>query len=53
VSTTEYAEYDYVVVNDDIETAYAEVLSIYRAESLKRTRNLWIEPMVASLLAEP
>ena len=33
-----WAEYDYVVVNHDIEEAFAEVQSILRAERLKRER---------------
>ncbi len=45
-------EYDYVIVNDDMEQAYAELTAIYRAERLRRPRNLWIEPMVSALLAE-
>jgi guanylate kinase len=33
-----HAGYDYVVINDDIERCAADVLSIYRAESLRRER---------------
>ncbi len=44
-----WAEYDYVLLNDDIERAYAELVSIYHAERLKRGRNLWIAPLVQRL----
>jgi guanylate kinase len=33
-----YAEFDYVVVNDDFETAVADLLAIVRAERLRRER---------------
>ena len=45
-------EYDYVVVNDDLDQAYAELSLIYRAERLRRTRNLWVESFVGALLSE-
>jgi guanylate kinase len=43
-------EYDYVIVNDDFERAYGELTAIYAAERLRRTRNLWITPLVSGLL---
>ncbi|MDB5482274.1 MAG: guanylate kinase [Caulobacteraceae bacterium] len=48
-----WVDYDYVIVNDDFDLAYAKLASIYHAERLRRERNLWIEPLVARLLAEP
>jgi guanylate kinase len=48
-----WVDYDYVIVNDDLELAYARLASIYHAERLRRGRNLWIEPLVAGLLDEP
>lgn len=48
-----WVDYDYVIVNDDFDLAYAKLASIYHAERLRRERNLWIEPFVARLLAEP
>jgi guanylate kinase len=45
-------EYDYVIVNDDIEQAYGELAAIYAAERLRRARNLWISPLVSTLLGE-
>jgi guanylate kinase len=47
-----WSEYDYVIVNDDLERAYAELSSIYRAERLKRVRNGWLGGFVDRLLGE-
>ncbi len=47
-----WREYDYVLVNDDFEETYTRLAAIYAAEGLKRRRNLWIEPLVARLVAE-
>jgi guanylate kinase len=47
-----WGEYDYVIVNDDFDAAYADLAHIYRAERLKRTRNPWIKPFVQNLLDE-
>lgn len=44
--------FDYVVMNDDFDRAYAELAHIYHAERRKASRNLWIEPLVEGLLAE-
>jgi guanylate kinase len=48
-----WAEYDYVIVNDDFDRAYGELCAIYAAERLRRARNLWIAPLVSTLLGEP
>jgi len=45
-----YDEYDYVIVNDDLERAVAAVRSILAAERLRRSRQLWLGPFVARLL---
>ncbi|MGD9538199.1 MAG: guanylate kinase [Alphaproteobacteria bacterium] len=45
-----YDEYDYVIVNDDLERATAAVRSILAAERLRRSRQLWLAPFVARLL---
>jgi len=50
---TKWGEYDYVIVNDDFDLAYAELAHIYHAERLRRTRNPWLSDFVAKLLAEP
>jgi guanylate kinase len=47
------ADFDYVLVNDDFDLAYAELAHIYHAERLRRRRNPWITPFVADLDAEP
>ena len=47
-----WADYDYVIVNDDFERAYFELRAIYRAERLRRVRNPWIEVVVAQLMNE-
>jgi len=44
--------FDYLILNDDFDRAYAELAHIYHAERLKRSRNTWIEPFVAKLSAE-
>ena len=48
-----WADYDYVIVNDDFERAYAELDDVYRAERLRRRRNQWLKPFVAGLLDQP
>ncbi|HEX4096864.1 MAG TPA: guanylate kinase [Caulobacteraceae bacterium] len=47
-----WAEYDYVLVNRDVDEAYAAVAHIYQAERRKRVRNLWLGPFVEKLLGE-
>ncbi|UTD30641.1 guanylate kinase [Bradyrhizobium sp. WD16] len=44
-----WAEYDYIVINNDIETAYAEVESILKAERLKRERRVGLTGFVREL----
>ncbi|WP_333585791.1 guanylate kinase [Phenylobacterium sp.] len=45
-------DYDYVIVNDDYDRAFAELAHIYHAERLKRTRNPGLVPFVQGLLDE-
>jgi len=47
-----WGEYDYVIVNDDFDIAYAKLEHIYRAERLKRVRNPGLAGFVESLLAQ-
>jgi guanylate kinase len=47
-----WAEYDYVLVNRDVDEAYAALAHIYQAERRKRVRNLWLGPFVEKLLGE-
>ncbi len=44
--------YDYVIVNDDFDRAYADLAHIYRAERLKRARQPWLEGFVSGLAGE-
>jgi guanylate kinase len=47
-----WAEYDYVVINTDIEHAFADVQAILAAERLKRDRQTGLSNFVRSLQAE-
>ena len=47
-----WGEYDYVILNEDYDAAYAELAHIYHAERLRRSRNPWLTPMVRGLLDE-
>lgn len=44
-----WAEYDYVIVNDDIDHAYAELKAILKAERLRRERRSGLLDFVDSL----
>jgi guanylate kinase len=48
----QWRAYDYVVVNQNYDLAYADLAHIYHAERLKRDRQTWAEPFVDALLAE-
>jgi guanylate kinase len=45
-------EYDYVVINHDLDQAFAEVASILAAERLKRERQTGLSDFVRSLQAK-
>jgi guanylate kinase len=47
-----WAEYDYVIVNRDIETAFGEVRAILAAERLKRERQTGLSDFVRAVQAE-
>ena len=47
-----WGEYDYVLLNDDIERAYGELAHIYQAERLRRGRNTWLQSFVQKLMDE-
>jgi guanylate kinase len=47
-----WAEYDYVIVNDDVTQALAQVREILQVERLKRERQPWISAYVRRLQAE-
>ena len=46
-----WAEYDYVIVNEDIETAMAELRTIVAAERLARRRQPWLGGFVKRLIS--
>lgn len=45
-----WRDYDYVIVNDAFEHAYAEIEAIYLAERQRRTRNPWLIGFVDGLM---
>lgn len=45
-----WAEYDYVIVNEEVDLAMAELSAIVIAERLKRKRQLWLGPFVKTLV---
>ncbi|WP_158912988.1 guanylate kinase [Caulobacter sp. S45] len=47
-----WGQYDYVIVNDDFDHAYAELAHIYHAERSRRVRNAWLGPFVEDLLGQ-
>ncbi len=48
-----WSEYDYVIVNDDLDDAFRSLEGILIAERLKRDRRTGLTPFVEGLLAEP
>src|SRR5262249_36765378 len=46
------AEYDYVIINDDIDVSFAEVCAILSVERLRRERQPWISAFIRRLQAE-
>jgi guanylate kinase len=47
-----WAEYDYVVVNDDMERCFSQIYAILTVERLKRERQPWISSYVRRLQSE-
>jgi guanylate kinase len=47
-----WPEYDYVIINDTLDRAFAEVQMILAAERLKRERQPWISAYVRRLLVK-
>jgi guanylate kinase len=52
VEIAHWAEYDYVVINDDLDRCFNDIRSILEAERLKRTRRPAIEDFANSLIAD-
>jgi len=48
----QWGDYDYIIVNEDFDRAYAELAHIYHAERQRRARNPWLKPFVQKLLDE-
>jgi len=48
-----WSEYDYIIVNDDLDDAFRSLEGILVAERLKRERRTGLSAFVESLLAEP
>ena len=44
-----WPEYDYIIVNEDVDTASAEIAAILRAERLRRTRRVGLTRFVRAL----
>ena len=47
-----WQQYDYIIVNEDFDRAFADLVHIYRAERARRTRNGWLSSFVADLLKQ-
>ncbi|MGC1302927.1 MAG: guanylate kinase [Caulobacteraceae bacterium] len=47
-----WEQYDYIIVNDDFDHAYAELAHVYHAERGRRVRNAWLEPFVDGLMGQ-
>ena len=45
-----WAEYDYVIVNEDVETALRELQTIVAAERMRRRRQMWLGGFVKTLV---
>lgn len=46
-----WAEYDYVIVNKDVDTALAELKTIVSSERMRRRRQMWLGGFVKSLIS--
>lgn len=47
-----WAEYDYVLINDDLDLCYSQILTIIDAERLKRVRQRGLAGVISNLNAE-
>jgi len=45
-----WSEYDYIIVNENIDTALAELEAIVIAERMKRRRQTWLGPFIKTLV---
>jgi len=49
---SQWQAFDYVILNEDFDRAYADLAHIFHAERLRRDRNLWLAPFLEELIAE-
>ena len=49
---SQWHAFDYVILNEDFDRAYADLAHIFHAERLRRDRNLWLAPFLDELIAE-
>ena len=47
-----WAEYDYVLINDDLSECYSRIETIVAAERQRRDRQIWLKPHVDALYRE-
>ena len=47
-----WAEYDYVLINDDLDACYSQIETIVATERLRRDRQKWLKPHVDRLYRE-
>ena len=47
-----WAEYDYVIINDDLKAAEAELFTILNAERMKRARQSGLSDFVSELIKD-
>ena len=47
-----WAEYDYVLINDDLATCHSRIGTIIAAERRRRARQKWLQPHIDALYAE-
>jgi guanylate kinase len=50
--TSHWAEYDYVLVNRDLDATFTQVRGIVEAERLRRERQPWLDDFVGALAHE-
>lgn len=52
IEISHWAEYDYVVINDDLQRCQSEIAAILKAERLKRFRRVGLSTMVREMLKD-
>ncbi|WP_371397864.1 guanylate kinase [Fretibacter rubidus] len=45
-----WSEYDYVIVNEDVDKALSDVQAIIQSERMRRRRQMWLGPFVKALI---